>query len=126
MEEAMTYFEQDELALLLLMSDEQSSIDLIRENGPAVISGLLEEFPPADSWALAPGRSHLPAEIGGRIVEMAPAASAQPRRRGDWLREFDAGYCMTDLEPLQFDRKTLTYTGTILWDIPKHTVSISK
>lgn len=121
----MNYFEQDELALLLLMNDQKGTVELVQDSGPELLAGLLEEEASWGSCLLAPGRGHLPAEIGGRIAESAPEPASRPARRGDWLRQFDAGYCISDLVPLQFDRKTFIYTGTIFWQTPNQGASIN-
>lgn len=122
--ETMRYHDHDELALLMLMNDQRSIIDVIHENGPDAICGLLQRSAGVESWYLAPGREHLPAEIGGRIAEARSDMDGAKDRRGEWLREFGAGELVSNLEPLEFDHKSLMYTGTIFWETPGMGVSV--
>jgi hypothetical protein len=111
----MTYYEQDELALLLMMVESSGNGNMQPEAAEDSVAQMLYEPEETRSWYVAPGRRYLPAELGGRVAQETPPR-AENTRRGDLLREFGAGQCVTEFSPLQFDHKTLTYTGTIYWD----------
>jgi len=112
----MTHYEQDELALLLLMVDSAGGGRQITETQEEAAAHLLYEPNESNSWYLSPGRCHLPAEFGGRVAEELPEPRKTTSRRGDLLREYGVGECLTEFSPLQYDHKTLSYTGTIFWD----------
>jgi len=112
----MTYHEQDELALLLMMVETTGTGNARPEAAEDSVAQMLYEPEETHSWYVSPGRSHLPAELGGRVAQETPPPQTESSRRGDLLREFGVGQCITEFSPLQFDHKTLTYTGTIYWN----------
>ena len=100
-----------ELAVLLFMNEKGNSTRE-EEHAGCVIGS--QESPL--TWFLEPGRSHVPAEMGGRIASPQNPDLTGTGEEGNWLDEFDVGHRVTDFHPLGFDAHTSSYTGTMLWE----------
>jgi hypothetical protein len=103
-----------EHALLLMMQGQQTWQSNNRISEQFTVAGFHAPFQLPQTCRFDPGRRHLPAELGGRIaVGHEPQAGMSTLEGSAAKQAAKKGF----FQPLEFDHTTLTYTGTILWDL---------